>query len=1334
MNTSGGSCDMTPRSEAMRLRSQRLRSQRLRSLRLRSLRLRSLRSRRPQHAPLRRLVILLATIACASGLAATGCGAGDPEDPGNDAGGGDVLDARQDTDTDTAPDEILCTPCENSADCSGEGNLCVALPGGENVCGVACDTDSPECPEDSVCTELDAADLPAQCVPTSLFCENPCDLVDCLEGEVCDPMAGGVCIAPRALCESCTNSAQCGQDGDLCLQLVDGFDDATCARDCSDGSGCPDGYYCAAVTTDTGAFSQCIPNAATCIDRCVDVSCEAGEVCDPRTGLCDTGAAPCGTCVTDIDCGGELDRCVALVAEPCDESDDCDFGGVCESGECVRRRCGSDCSATQNCPAGLSCFDLTDGSRQCLPPTLLCESPCDTTTCPSGQNCDDLSGVCVDSQLSLCGAACTNNAICGEQSDRCLDLGNGPICTITCDDSTPCPLGYLCFDHGADTGSCVPDNTGFVCDACDAITCNTGSYCHPISGRCEAAPSPCVDDRQCAADELCNGVDGRCEPIGTPCDFDSRLSVCDFSNFACTAVTPGSQGTCEPRCFSSTDCPTEAPVCVARHGLFGSVCAASPALGAESCGSLASSLFEVGRPCADMSDCFGDTQLCLDAGDADVGAFCSMTCADDGDCAVHNAICADVGGAKHCIPDACDCLRPRDATGGRLLFEEALHGAAISRCTLRWTLTEKRAVHPYEVANPPYVTSAVASVAGDPTASAGVLAPVRRQLLDDAALRTGAATAIELGAAALGARVDTVAISEQDAEADFATEFAQLLAVSSTGAITPEQIDAASALNPSVQAFAGEIAEAIQRIPPLHDRLLQRYPEQLAIALETNTPGAVSGEGTLDLSDRLVLDYFVNDYDPSLLAQAAHLLATVIESLDRQLEGDLSAVAFNEETRWGRVVISGTGDDVYPADFGPVLMLIDLGGDDTYEFAAGANGGVQNPVSLVIDLGGADTYTYAADPDPADTGLLPSDGAGRAPQPTPRSLSTVPRQGSGKFGVGMLYDFGDGRDEFTTLRFGQGFGVAGVGVLYDDGTDGAAFAAESYSQGAGALGGIGVLALGDGDYSFEAIHGVLGFGTLGGSGVALTGTGVNDADISSSQTLYPSPISGVDGNHSAALGAALGYNAATSPAGVPLAGGFGYFADSGGDDTYSVENGALGASFFHGMGVFRDRAGHDTYTGAALVGGAAHTFGSGVLIDDDGDDIWTVADMALGYGEDFAAGLRFDLDGNDAITLAGRGAGAALNNGVGISIDLAGDDTYSGASLSQGAAGVSTVDEARAATPTAAFCIDSGGADTWTHPDGGDNRMWVQAPATNAARSYAAGIDGATGAAMIDIP
>ncbi len=96
----------------------------------------------------------------------------------------------------------------------------------------------------------------------------------------------------------------------------------------------------------------------------------------------------------------------------------------------------------------------------------------------------------------------------------------------------------------------------------------------------------------------------------------------------------------------------------------------------------------------------------------------------------------------------------------------------------------------------------------------------------------------------------------------------------------------------------------------------------------------------------------LNSIDLATLVAAALPLAS---ELDRVAGGPLESDGRAFQTEWmtprGRVAIGGAGPNTYRGDY---LLVLDLGGDDTYE-GPGAISGEQS-VSVVFDAGGDDRY------------------------------------------------------------------------------------------------------------------------------------------------------------------------------------------------------------------------------------------------------------------------------------------------------------------------------------------------------------------------------------------
>jgi len=371
------------------------------------------------------------------------------------------------------------------------------------------------------------------------------------------------------------------------------------------------------------------------------------------------------------------------------------------------------------------------------------------------------------------------------------------------------------------------------------------------------------------------------------------------------------------------------------------------------------------------------------------------------------------------------------------------------------------------------------------------------------------------------------------------------------------------------------------------------------------------------------------------------------------------------ETKAGKIVLGGAGTNEYRLDEmdsvcmvidpggndrykegtlsaeRPVLVVIDLAGDDTYRGEkAGIQGGAVCGVSMLVDLTGNDIY---------EAGDL--------------------AQGTGIGGVGMLLD-GGGNDKYTGRRRVQGHGTGGAGILVDRGGNdayrGAVLAQgvggpigfgllddiagndtyyagglypcpyddspgfPGWSQGAGigprysADGGIGVLLDGAGDDEYEADYFSHGSGYWYAAGIARDFAG-NDKRYGSTRTAF-------DGSERK-CGRFMRYG---NGYGCHMAAGF--LLDDAGDDVHIGDLGCLGFAWDISVGFLVDGGGNDQYTVTGSAPGQGVNAGLGVCADISGDDSYTggqpgYANPVVEYHKDEKAGGNFsfllDLQGND---------------------------------------------------------------------------------------------------------
>ncbi len=413
--------------------------------------------------------------------------------------------------------------------------------------------------------------------------------------------------------------------------------------------------------------------------------------------------------------------------------------------------------------------------------------------------------------------------------------------------------------------------------------------------------------------------------------------------------------------------------------------------------------------------------------------------------------------------------------------------------------------------------------------------------------------------------------------------------------------------------------------------------------------------------------------DVARIESAAVRLSTAIEQANLASFAGRDVPAFSVPTPFGSVLVRGAGSDTYGAEADHALLVVDTGGNDTYRSALAASS-VDAPVSVSLDLGGDDTYGYAAVLVPADSvgARQPSDGEGRTADG--RSLSRTFRQGVGALGIGLLYDLGKGHDAYSSLVGSQGVGALGVGAIDDDGGDDV-YTAEGFAQGAAAFG-VGVLLDAGGDDHAVLYTAGQGFGFAAGVGVLLDVAGddsylANPGDPSlGGDSLYGSDqleglaTSSIAGNMSFAQGCGEGHRADWPDARFPFPGGTGVLADLAGNDRYRADVWGQGIGFVSGLGLLLDGAGDDTYDALYYAQGSAAHMGVGLLADDSGDDVYDgtypAVNAMLGMGEDFSVGVHVDGAGDDHYKPGDSSMGEGNGNSVGVLVNVGGSDSFAG--------------------------------------------------------------------------
>ena len=437
----------------------------------------------------------------------------------------------------------------------------------------------------------------------------------------------------------------------------------------------------------------------------------------------------------------------------------------------------------------------------------------------------------------------------------------------------------------------------------------------------------------------------------------------------------------------------------------------------------------------------------------------------------------------------------------------------------------------------------------------------------------------------------------------------------------------------------------------------------------------------------------------ALLAGMLDLVGAV-DRLQRfvKSEASLPPVAWSMQTPVGWIVVDTTARDNRHQLKDPLLVL-DVGGDDAYEFLAPAE---THRISVLLDHRGNDRYATAApgaDPSSATLGygiLWDTEG-------DDRYEGAQQAQASALFGAALLVD-GGGRNRFVASSHSQAHAVGGIAVLASGGGDDA-FVAQTYSQASGGPQGVALLIEPGGDDRY----------TLDNAPLVRPSPQLPDRNTSMGQGAgYGGRGDFFDGRSLAGgigllldLGGNDRYEAQVFAQGVGYYEGLGLLVDDGGSDSFDAAWYAMGAGAHHAAGILLQRGkGNDAYRSShEVVLGSAHDFSVGVFVDESGDDDYAVGQLSLGVGHANSTGLFVDGSGDDRYTVASatcRALGAAYQHAwgnaretlpnLGLFMDLGGMDSYP------------------------AHCARAGNDSRWSGP-----RAW---PLLRLASEASAGIDG----------
>ena len=437
----------------------------------------------------------------------------------------------------------------------------------------------------------------------------------------------------------------------------------------------------------------------------------------------------------------------------------------------------------------------------------------------------------------------------------------------------------------------------------------------------------------------------------------------------------------------------------------------------------------------------------------------------------------------------------------------------------------------------------------------------------------------------------------------------------------------------------------------------------------------------------------------ALLAGMLDLVGAV-ERLQRFVrnEAALPPVEWSLQTPFGWIMVDTTGRN-NRHQLKDALLVLDVGGDDAYEFLAPAE---THRMSVLLDHRGNDRYATAApgaDPSAATLGygiLWDTEG-------DDRYEGSEQAQASALFGAALLVE-GGGNNRFVASARSQAHAVAGLALLLSGGGDDT-FRAQTYSQASGGPQGVAVL----------------------------IDTGGNERyTLDNTPLVRPSPQL-PERNTSMGQGAGYGGRGEFFD-GRSLAGGIGLLLDLAGNDRYEAQVFAQGAGYYEGLGLLLDDGGDDRFESAWYAMGAGAHHAAGILLKrGGGNDVYRAShEIALGSAHDLSVGVFVDEGGNDDYAVGQLGLGVGNANSTGLFVDAAGDDRYAVASptcRALGAAYQHAWGDARETLPNLGLFMDLGGVDHYptqcaraaNNSRWSGTRVW---PLLHLASEAGAGIDG----------
>lgn len=358
---------------------------------------------------------------------------------------------------------------------------------------------------------------------------------------------------------------------------------------------------------------------------------------------------------------------------------------------------------------------------------------------------------------------------------------------------------------------------------------------------------------------------------------------------------------------------------------------------------------------------------------------------------------------------------------------------------------------------------------------------------------------------------------------------------------------------------------------------------------------------------------------------------------DVKVPGVSGPVAARLETPGGVVLIGGKGPNTYQLDqMREVSAVIDLGGGNTFHEGTV---GLDRPVLVVINLDGNNVFrgSKAGIQGGAVLGVSMLLNYGGNNTYDAQDVA----QGSAVAGIGILIDYGS-KNRYRGVRRVQGQALGGIGILIGRGGKND-YRAAMWAQGFGGPLGFGLLdnVVGDNHYycggmwrdSYPETPGCEGWGQGVGAGLRqVANGGIGVILDNGGENTYEFDYLSHGGGYWCGLGFARDFGGNTKRLITRT-------AYNGGPRTEpKFQRFGCGWGCHYALGFLFDDAGNDEYEGTIMGTGMAWDCSMGILADFAGNDHYkATGGLTQGTGAQMGFGVLFDYKGDDRYDGYGQG-------------------------------------------------------------------------------------------------